>query len=516
MNDNCKLSPSFVRWMLLLLVLLSLQALIAQVSRSAQAWSWRGLVRPAVYGLEFILWIGLFVLSYFSLGERLLKQVEHTVSIRARWKGWNWLALLVLAALYPLARLSASAALIQRFIPPVWLWGHIVLVSTLILWVAWPGKPGRRLLICALMGIILWQAVELTLTSREAALAAQNPPRPPFVVAYLGGSITAGDGASDPEQTSWRALTSSWLQTQDPEIEVISIKAGVPGTGSALGVFRLQEDVLQYNPNLVFIEFAVNDADMPEELSFQALESIVRKIRTSLSYTRIIFVFTTTRGLSEAYDRRDLPKAIKWQVRLAQYYGIPTINVGRVLWQEVAAGRETWEDLTRDGVHPTDQGYQIYFEAIREALQASPFFPERLTLPLPAALSTLTLENARIIPASQLEAPGWKLSEAIYPRPYSTVLESDQVGARFTYAFTGRAAGIYWRLAPDGGEVAWSVDGGPEQIVDTWGKVGRNSYSIFAWGLSPGRHELSLRILSTRNPASNGKHISILGFLWGE
>ena len=516
MNANRKFPFFFVRVVLLLLIVLSFQALFVQVSRSAQAWTWRGLLRPAVYGLELTLWLYLFVLSFSSLGHQPLKWIERVSESLARMKGWNWLALLALAALYPLARLSASADLIQRFIPSIWLWGHLVLLSAWFLWTAWPGKPERRLLICALLGIILWQAVELTLTSREAALAAQNPPRPPFVVAYLGGSITAGDGASDPEQTSWRALTSTWLQAQDLEVEVISIKAGVPGTGSALGVFRLQEDVLQYNPNLVFIEFAVNDADMPEELSFQALESIVRKIRTSLPYTRIFFVFATTRGSSEAYDQGDIPQAVKWQMRLAQYYGIPTINVGRVIWQEVAAGRATWEDLTRDGVHPTNQGYWIYFETIREALQASQFFPERSTLPLPVPLSPLILDKARIIPASQLGAPGWKLSEAVYPRPYSQALESDQVGAAFTYAFTGKTAGIYWRAAPDGGEVAWSVDGGPEQIVDTWSKTGRNSYSIFAWGLSPGKHTLSLRILPTRNPASDGEHIRILGFLWGE
>ena len=32
------------------------------------------------------------------------------------------------------------------------------------------------------------------------------------------------------------------------------------GTGSDLGVFRLQHDVLRQRPDLVFIEFAVNDA----------------------------------------------------------------------------------------------------------------------------------------------------------------------------------------------------------------------------------------------------------------
>jgi hypothetical protein len=39
-----------------------------------------------------------------------------------------------------------------------------------------------------------------------------------FTIGYLGGSITAGAHASDPEKTSWRALTTAWLRRRFPQV----------------------------------------------------------------------------------------------------------------------------------------------------------------------------------------------------------------------------------------------------------------------------------------------------------
>src|SRR5436189_4786807 len=68
-------------------------------------------------------------------------------------------------------------------------------------------------------------------------------------IAYLGGSITAQDG--------WRPKTLNWFRDHFAPARVIEINAAIGGTGSDLGVFRLQHDVLDQRPDLLFIEFAV-------------------------------------------------------------------------------------------------------------------------------------------------------------------------------------------------------------------------------------------------------------------
>ncbi|WP_286177263.1 SGNH/GDSL hydrolase family protein [Rhodopirellula sp. JC639] len=102
-------------------------------------------------------------------------------------------------------------------------------------------------------------------------------------VAYLGGSITAAPG--------WRVQSRQWLQEQYPEATVNEIHAAIGGTGSDLGVFRLGRDVLQHHPDLLFVEFAVNDGGASPERIHKAMEGIVRQTCTA---ARLSFTWTTT------------------------------------------------------------------------------------------------------------------------------------------------------------------------------------------------------------------------------
>ena len=88
-------------------------------------------------------------------------------------------------------------------------------------------------------------------------------------VAYLGGSITAQDG--------WRPKTLTWLRQQFPAADVSEINAAIGGTGSDLGVFRLKHDVLDHNPDLLFVEFAVHDSDASPGQIYRSMEGIVRQ-----------------------------------------------------------------------------------------------------------------------------------------------------------------------------------------------------------------------------------------------
>ncbi|MGP8237189.1 MAG: SGNH/GDSL hydrolase family protein, partial [Limisphaerales bacterium] len=88
-------------------------------------------------------------------------------------------------------------------------------------------------------------------------------------IAYLGGSITAQEG--------WRPLTLRWFQEHFPSARISQINAAIGGTGSDLGVFRLKHDVLDQNPDLLFVEFAVNDGGAPTPQIERCMEGIVRQ-----------------------------------------------------------------------------------------------------------------------------------------------------------------------------------------------------------------------------------------------
>ena len=80
-----------------------------------------------------------------------------------------------------------------------------------------------------------------------------------FTVAYFGGSITEGAGSSSYEKC-WAGLTTAWLRERFPDCEIRGIQAAIGGTGSTLGLFRCDENVTAYKPDLVFYEFACNDS----------------------------------------------------------------------------------------------------------------------------------------------------------------------------------------------------------------------------------------------------------------
>lgn len=81
--------------------------------------------------------------------------------------------------------------------------------------------------------------------------------RKSLCIGYFGGSITEGGLLQD--ETAWHALTTSWFKEKYMDCKIRSVQAAIGGTGSDLGIFRCDSDLLSHKPDLIFIEFVVND-----------------------------------------------------------------------------------------------------------------------------------------------------------------------------------------------------------------------------------------------------------------
>lgn len=88
-------------------------------------------------------------------------------------------------------------------------------------------------------------------------------------IAYLGGSITEADG--------WRVLFNEWLAIRYPKSTLAEIRATINGTGAEFGACRLKEHVLNHNPDLIFIEFAVNGIGSGVR-GLRTVEGLVRQV----------------------------------------------------------------------------------------------------------------------------------------------------------------------------------------------------------------------------------------------
>ena len=111
-------------------------------------------------------------------------------------------------------------------------------------------------------------------------------------VVYLGGSITEGAGASS-NTLCWASLITEKLKERFPQKEIAAHNAGIGGTGSNFGLYRLQRDVCSYEPDLVFVEFAVNDRSEAKEYTQKHMEGIVRQLLALPKTPAIVFVYTS-------------------------------------------------------------------------------------------------------------------------------------------------------------------------------------------------------------------------------
>lgn len=182
-----------------------------------------------------------------------------------------------------------------------------------------------------------------------------------ITVAYIGGSITEGLTAG--AEKCWARLSYEWLCETLPEAKINYVNAGMSGTPSTLGVIRAERDVIAPygNPNLVFIEFAVNDGQ--DGLSKNAYESLVRRMLSLDGDTAVVLLFTVLKNGYSCENAHMKP--------IGEHYELPMISVGTALNDEFASGRTPWEKYSDDESHPNEWGHVLvkdfiahYFETV--------------------------------------------------------------------------------------------------------------------------------------------------------
>jgi lysophospholipase L1-like esterase/cephalosporin-C deacetylase-like acetyl esterase len=342
-----------------------------------------------------------------------------------------------------------------------------------------------------------------------------------LTIGYFGGSITEGAGASDAEKTSWRALTTAWFKKEYPDCEIKSIQASIGGTGSDLGMFRCDRDLLNQKNDLVFVEFTVNDYGKDKERMARSLEGIVRRIWEANKYTDIVFVYTIMKRIAPVLDRGEKVEMVEVHQEIADYYNIPSIDVGKVLWKNVSNGQGTWEEYLVDGVHPSDAGYAVYSETVRKFLSES-IVPCKEPVPrtIGGPLKESVLVKSCMADAWDAQQEGWtKLDETMAGR-FPHMLVCNIPGTELNFRFKGTAIGLYWLIAPDSGDIEWSVDKKEAKVISSWDHYALSSsrafYQILTEELEPGEHCLKIRILKEKQPESKGTWIRIGAFLVGE
>ncbi|HXO68638.1 MAG TPA: SGNH/GDSL hydrolase family protein [Bradyrhizobium sp.] len=320
--------------------------------------------------------------------------------------------------------------------------------------------------------------------TRLTGVAAKARRGEPVTIGVIGGSITVGAFASKPEN-SYAGRLLAWWQEKFPQCEFRLVNAGAGGTGSMYGALRAEKDLLFAKPDLVVIEFAVND----NWTDGDAYEGLVRQVLAQPNSPAVLLLFMMWERGGNDQDM---------QSKIGAYYGLPMVSFRDALWPEISAGRSRWPDYIVDTVHPNDAGHRLAARLLTTMCGAGLSAAVANTTKagsLPPPLHTDSFQFVSWQGAADLspiENGGWDLESGEKGIPVW-----DGAGASGPISFEWLGSGLVAVFAQAPGNlrrVRFRIDGGAFRTLDESTQPQRET-NLLVQGLNPGRHIVEMRCL---------------------
>ncbi|MCR4631005.1 MAG: SGNH/GDSL hydrolase family protein [Treponema sp.] len=201
-------------------------------------------------------------------------------------------------------------------------------------------------------------------------------------LAALGGSVTEGAG---PEKFTdgyafqfFRALKTAYAPGNGEN--VVFDGAGLSGTPSQLGIVRYKQDVVDVlggNPDILIIEFAVNDAG--DDFSARGFEALVRDALSASPETAVIALYSAATYGNTAAQKKPI----------ANHYQIPQVDILPVVKKGISSGKVKEKDYYTDNVHPTKDGHQFMSDSLMNLLAVV----DKAAKDSPCAIPSESLKN---------------------------------------------------------------------------------------------------------------------------
>lgn len=257
-----------------------------------------------------------------------------------------------------------------------------------------------------------------------------------ITVGFIGGSITQGSLASSPE-ACYAYRVYRWWAERFPNVRYCN--AGIGGTTSQFGVARVEEDLLSSRPDVVFIEFSVND-DCNDHF-METYEGLVRRVLKSGAAVVLIHNICYDTGIS----------AEEVHSQIGRHYDLPCVSMRTTLYRAVVSGQIPNRDITPDDLHPNDLGHGLVARAVTALLDQvladkaaweEPALPEPLTAN--AYENSLRHQNHNTSPLREGfvpdDTPQNHITE-MFRRGYT----AGRVGDKITFSVKGTGIAVQYR-----------------------------------------------------------------------
>lgn len=179
----------------------------------------------------------------------------------------------------------------------------------------------------------------------------------------LGDSITEGYGVSE----GWPEKLVKELKKKYSSANIELLNKGRAGDTVEDGLFRLDSDVIDNNPDLVSINFGINDAMTAVPLS--TFERNLNEMITQINdKTEAEMLLITSEILEDEEADKIVRKYFDKIQKVSREQKVAFVDIHRHWHQKIREGVELTSLLIPGLDHPNEEGYKLFSKIILDTL----------------------------------------------------------------------------------------------------------------------------------------------------
>ncbi len=276
------------------------------------------------------------------------------------------------------------------------------------------------------------------------------------------------------------------LQDAYPQYRWTLHNRGVGGTGSWWALLRLQGDAVDLRPEVVVLDFTVNDYDHPHHR--RQAEALIRRLRAELPGARLAAVLFLQVADPEGQDPANLKEPVRqaW-LALCAHYGVPYADYAAEVQRAAAAGERSLGELFADPTHPNDAGHTLAAQLLGAVLGGGFLRAGMRPLPAERCFDNGEYEHAPLLLDADQNAGlsgSWT--------PAGSGLTSSQPGAAIAFEAVCQSFGLDCNYGEGAALVEYRVDGGEWSRCD-YAAAGVNYHCL--WTGERGEHRAEFRVV---------------------
>lgn len=155
-------------------------------------------------------------------------------------------------------------------------------------------------------------------------------------VVFFGGENTANDTYSSPTD-SYPALTYQMLCAAYPKANIKMVYSGYSGLTSVNATTLLKQKVLDYNPDIILLDFSVQDAFESSTITNSiAFDAILMKLLTGSKAAVINLLLTGAENNTYTMNITSagaITTSANLQKKICAYYGVPVVDFETAMWE---------------------------------------------------------------------------------------------------------------------------------------------------------------------------------------